>query len=604
MTPAAKTTLWAGWGLAGAAYLISAPMIASGVFVAWGGLYGVFTPWYLAWPVYLIEARADPVIERWLFMTGMVGFTLPLLVAAAVIYRRRHVRGWSLRRNPEPTQFPPRPIRSTTDNYGHSRWATLAEMRQLWPGPDPGYGGVVVGEAYDPRIDTGAFNPHDRASWGHGGTAPLLIDPCREGSTHSLIIAGSGSFKTVSAIATGLTWTGSMIVLDPAAELGPMLGPARERIDHRVFVLEPELAAVCGFNAVGWIDITAPTAETDVAAVVEWIAGGTQRRDATAQFFKDKGKALITCLLAHLLWDPDLAPDLKSLRTLRAALTVPETELRLVLKRIHKVSHSRLARDLAGPLCEMFSETFSGIYANADEDTKWLSTGIYADLVAGNAFEGRDILNGRTDVFVSLPLKALQATPAVARCIIGALLNAVYEADGELNGRVLVLLDEAARLGRLNELEVARDAGRKYGITLQLLFQSTGQIEQIWGRDGLRSWYEAVSWRSYAAIKDAATARDIADTIGTHGVLSWSQNTGLHGRSLDMRSRSTGVTYSEHSRSLIRPEEICNDLRQDAQIIIPKNGRPVLCGRALYFRREQMAAQVGVNRFARRTVNA
>ena len=174
----------------------------------------------------------------------------------------------------------------------------------------------------------------------------------------------------------------------------------------------------------------------------------------------------------------------------------------------------------------------------------------------------------------------------------------------ELNGRVLVPLDEAARLGRLNELEVARDAGRKYGITLQLLFQSTGQIEQIWGRDGLRSWYEAVSWRSYAAIKDTATAREIADTIGTHGVLSWSHNSGLHGRSLDMRSRSTGVTYSEHSRSLIRPEEICNDLRQDAQIIIPKNGRPVLCGRALYFRREEMAAQVAVNRFARRTVNA
>ena len=58
------------------------------------------------------------------------------------------------------------------------------------------------------------------ATWGQGGRAPLLIDPCVEGSTHSLVIAGSGSFKTTSAVSTLLTWTGSVVVLDPAADSG------------------------------------------------------------------------------------------------------------------------------------------------------------------------------------------------------------------------------------------------------------------------------------------------------------------------------------------------------------------------------------------------
>jgi len=57
------------------------------------------------------------------------------------------------------------------------------------------------------------------------------------------------------------------------------------------------------------------------------------------------------------------------------------------------------------------------------------------------------------------------------------------------------------------------------------------------------------------------------------------------------------VTYSERIRPLIRPEEIMHDLREDAQIIIPKRGRPVLCGRAIYFRRPEFTRLAGRNRF-------
>src|SRR6185312_6929685 len=224
-------------------------------------------------------------------------------------------------------------------------------------------------------------------------------------------------------------------------------------------------------NVLDWIDPSSPIAETDVGAVVEWICGYTPRSDKTAEFFKSRGKDLVSCLLAHMLWDADLFPHLKTLKTLRAGLSVTEKEMRTRLTQIYKSSPSQLARDLAGPLSGLVDETFSGIYANADADTKWLSTKAYADLVSGDSFRTQDLTEGRTDVFVSLPLKSLQATPAVARCIIGALLNAVYEADGNVTGRVLFLLDEAARLGRMEIIEIARDAGRKYGITMHLLYQ-------------------------------------------------------------------------------------------------------------------------------------
>ena len=66
------------------------------------------------------------------------------------------------------------------------------------------------------------------------------------------------------------------------------------------------------------------------------------------------------------------------------------------------------------------------------------------------------------------------------------------------------------------------------------------------------------------------------------------------------------MTYTETPRPLIRTEEIMHDLRDDAQIVIARKGRPLLCGRAIYFRRPELAARVGRNRFVREkeSVNA
>jgi type IV secretion system protein VirD4 len=221
------------------------------------------------------------------------------------------------------------------------------------------------------------------------------------------------------------------------------------------------------------------------------------------------------------------------------------------------------------------------------------------------SFRTADIAAGKTTVFVALPLKALQSTPAVARTIIGALLNAVYEREGAVKTRVLFLLDEVSRLGYMSILETARDAGRKYGLTLHLIYQSVGQLVQQWGENGQRAWYEAVSWRGYAAIKEIDTARELSAAIGEYGVLTWTEaeNTGRHTKPLESGSRTRGstLTYRESGRSLMRPEEIMNELREDALIVVPKRGRPVLTGRAIYFRRDDMKDRVAANRFAPKT---
>ncbi len=394
------------------------------------------------------------------------------------------------------------------------------------------------------RVAAVPFAPRDRQSWGKGGKAALLVDPCTDGPTHSLLFAGAGGFKTTSAVTTILQWSGSSVVLDPSCEVGPMVRDAlsQGKDIHFLDPARPKDAETWGFNVLDWIDTEDELAEMHVhhRAVQSWIFGEVAGRESEEQFFfRQWGKDLVACLLAHLLWD-DEATVPKTLATLRAGASPRLSDgcgILKLLRSISTTSKSMMARHLAGSLADIVDETFSGIYANANQGTAWLSVPAFADLVSGDAFPHHgDLVNGAATVFVQNTAAGVDAalTPGLGRVIIGSLLNAVYGAQGEIDGRILFLLDEVARLGRMKVIEAARDVGRKYGITLQLLYQSVGQLEEQWGREGkiACAWYDGVSWRGYAAVQDLDTARELSALCGERGVLAYSegQNSGSRRR--------------------------------------------------------------------------
>ncbi|MCJ2069699.1 type IV secretory system conjugative DNA transfer family protein [Methylobacterium sp. J-030] len=510
---------------------------------------------------------------------------------------------------PDPfAKVAPAVTRAASDNHGHADWASMAQARQRFPGPDPRYGGIVVGEAYRVDRDPGAtapFDPDDRGTWGRGGTAPLLIDPCRTGPSHAIVFAGSGGFKsTAVAIPTLLTWTGSCVVLDPSRELGPMLTSARLAMGHRVVTLDPTDPASGSIDVLAAIDPASPAANAQVEMITALLCGDPPPERASSgasAVFQDLSKTLVACLLADMIWDPALSPGERTLRTLRQRVVTPEAQMRDLLAGIHDASASSKARDLAGTLMGLVDETFSGAYANAARDTRWLSDPTYAALVSGGGIDMRQLRDGRVTIFVQIPLDALRATPGLARVVIGSLLDAVYRADGAVEGRTLFLLDEVAQLGRMRILETARDAGRKYKITMLLLYQALGQVSEQWGMSGKNAWYASTSWRAYAAVQDPETAEEVSRLCGGFGVEATSrgESRGTSGQAGGGGSTSTGhsETRAELRRALIEPAELLQDARTDEVFVFVGNARPLRCGRALYFRRREMIARVAANRF-------
>ena len=586
--------------------LVAWTVVASLVFLVGTGLLHDFPHPFYQWWMYALNFDGNPRVVRWLKIGAGAGVVPPLVMISAIIYRGRQVVGPRLRR-PLFGGTVKSPL-AVTDNHGRAEWMSMEKARERFPGVNPAFGGIVIGEAYrvdQDKVADKRFDPENPKTWGEGGIAPLLIDPCREGPTHSLMVIGSGGYKTTTAVSTLLFWTGSAVVLDPAGEIAPMVRDARQRMGQEIYEIDPALGV--GFNVLDWIDVNAPLGPANIDSVVNWACGDAKPGNKNDDFFDSMSRNVVRCFVGHILADPEAPANLKTLRAVRRAIAMPTEQIRAVLRGIYETSNCAYARQLAGPLCGLVDETFSGVIGNAAELTTWLANDAFSTLVSGISFKSSELLGGKMTIFLKMPLKVLGTTPGVSRTIIGALLNAAYEADGDVSGRILFLLDEAARLGYMKILETARDAGRKYGITMQLLYQSSGQIVDQWGEQGKRAWYDGVSTRSYAAVQDLDTATELENSFGTYGVMASSEgtNTGRSGKTLEASnlSRGSNVSYHEISRPLVRKAELMRNTRDDELFVLVRGMAPLRCGRAIYFRRPELSAQVAANRFYKSTTS-
>lgn len=591
MKPAALTvlalTLAAGW-LVGASYL----------FVWVGGLSAYFPHPYTTW---LLYAR-QPNIDKWtkLYLAGS-GLVAAVPVALIVVVCVRLIK--PSKRLKRPISGGLKPLEpGATDNHGHASWPTVADMLKRYPMPKRG--GVVIGEAR--RIDLEPvkdipFHPGKRETWGKGGSAPLLIDPCELGSTHSLIFSGSGAFKSMCAISTQYHWRGSTVTFDPSREIGPMVKRWREKMGQRVVFIGYE-AHHQGINVLACIRPDRAGASSRILSMTASLCGEEPTRKDKNSIFNDAGRNLIACLLAHLMYDSNTPVEMKTIEVFVQGITIPENEMQDRLKEIYAGSESQLARRLAGTVMGTHKETFSGAYFNASSMLGYLMDMENTQLLSGT-LDPADILNGNLSVYIQIPTATLMHVPGVARVIADSIVNSIILADGHFAERILFQADEARLLGAMKSLETVLLQGRKYGVTLQMIFTSINDMRSVWTKDGVETWVDGVSWVGYAAVSSMETAEQLSKAVGKLGVLAISEgdNKGVSGQTLGTGSRSRGSNTSIHeiSRFLINPEEF-KDSRTDEMFVFPRSGRPFRCGCPIYFRRPEMDREIDRTTFHKR----
>ena len=74
-----------------------------------------------------------------------------------------------------------------------------------------------------------------------------------------------------------------------------------------------------------------------------------------------------------------------------------------------------MARHIAGSLMDVVHETFSGIYANANQGTSWLSVPAFSDLVSGDAFKTSDLAKREIEQEMAAMLKDLPLSITITK---------------------------------------------------------------------------------------------------------------------------------------------------------------------------------------------
>jgi type IV secretion system protein VirD4 len=491
-------------------------------------------------------------------------------------------------------------------DFGFVDWMTIEKVSKLFPEQ----GEIVIGELYRPDLDTsnggGEFDPKVKATWGRGGKAKLAMFNLNFDSSHMLFFAGSGGFKTTSTVVpTALHYSGSMVVLDPAGEIAALVAERRSNMGGKrnVVVLDPQQKDpkdVVGFNVLGPL-LRSDQIEADAVAFAKLLIAESKGGDGggNADFFKRQSHNLLTGLLLSVLVDEE-NEGRRTLVTLRELTSMDEKALKAKLKAVVEATFSVFVQQTLSPFIGMAEQTFSGVFSGVTDAVQWLKLDHYAAMVCGGNFKASDLPAGHLDVFLQIPGDMLKAYPGIGRVIIGSLMKAMVQADGGHEKRVLFCLDEVNLLGYMNALEEARDRGRKYGITLMLLYQSLGQIEDAFGKTGAAQWLEGVSLVSYAAIKSMETAEQISKRCGETTIRIESQSTGNSIINSPLSKEAAGKNSASHSlqkRALIFPHEIVQTMRADEQIVMVRGQPPIRIGRAVYFRRDELLAGLGAAKF-------
>ena len=128
--------------------------------------------------------------------------------------------------------------------------------------------------------------------------------------------------------------------------------------------------------------------------------------------------------------------------------------------------------------------------------------------------------------------------------------------------RILFLIDEFARLGRIRSIEDSMTTLRSKGITICLLTQSISQIDAIYGLEHRRIIMDNAAYTLVLSARDPASAEEISKMIGKDWFTKVSINT--------KKMADNNYTYSKQLVYIVPPEKL-NNLGNE-MILISKDG--------------------------------
>lgn len=436
-------------------------------------------------------------------------------------------------------------------SHGSARWAG---MWSLWRADMWGGDGIVLGR--------------------YGGR---IIRLNRDG--YALVIAKSRSGKGVGLIVPSiLDARGSVIVTDIKAENYDITQRDRQRLGpvYRLDLIEPESSD--SFNPLDMVRMGSIHEPDDALALANLLI---EEDPAGGSHWDNKARELLQALIIFVCRCYDQQRELRTLARVKSLTALGLEGLIDALEDVDRLGSPTLSAVVSGLRGADGSPEARSIVSNADKALLLFGRDRPSGLVTARSdFMMDQFKRGVATLYIIVEEDKLPIYGGFLRIVIGcALMGQTRDKAIVPDHRTLIILDEAAAIGRIPELETGAAYLAAYA-RLMFVFQDFAQLECTYPK--ARSIMANASALVAFGVRETETARRLSEMIGQKTTLSFSAGTSQASTAVLRHQASSG--RSETGRALLDLSEILRLPPNEVIIFADGLRHPVRARKLQYYR--------------------
>ncbi|MBB6193150.1 type IV secretion system protein VirD4 [Sphingobium wenxiniae] len=406
------------------------------------------------------------------------------------------------------------------------------------------------------------------------------------GSEHVLLEAPTRAGKGVGVVIPNLlTWADSVVVLDVKQENWQKSAGWRKQLGHEVWLFDPldPQGRTARYNPLAHIDRTNPV---EVIDELQKIAAMLWPPPSDGEsFWMDSARTAFLGVASYIAATPDLP---FTMGEVYRNFSAGDAKARFpVIIRQRAANGDPLSEPCVSALSDWISSsanTFTSIRQSVSAKINlWLNP--YVDAATSESdFDLRHFRSRPISLYLGVSPDNMERVADIYNLLFQQLIDLnVRELPDPKAGKhplkLLLLLDEFARMGRANVIASGFSYVAGYGIRLLPVIQARGQLRDVYGEDVTSEIVQNCGVELVFTPKDNRVAREISERLGNY--------------TYEARSRSRrvweafegSVSTSDQRRALVLPQELL--LMSQEEVIVLRAGIRPLKGRKIRYYKDR-----------------
>ncbi len=349
---------------------------------------------------------------------------------------------------------------------------------------------------------------------------------------HLLTVAGTGQGKSATQIVFNLlTYTGSVVVIDPKGELYDLTAQRRRQFG-KVFRLAP-LARPSDppsdrYNPLDELGDPRELGNRARRLAEMLMVRQSDKGGGDGAYFENEGINLLTAIImgvVELTEDP-AARARRTLAEVRRICSLPllgdreqrdaKTEyFEDVLVLLAQAGKSRLVRQQCGLFAGYTAKQLASFISEINSNLAFFDGHVgFEEATASSDFKFEDLAKQPTTVYLTIPLKDIGTSFRFLRAMIGQAFSALEEQRDATEASVLFILDEFPALKDMPFMREAVAQMRSAGAWFWFFVQDVAQLEAVYGRWAGVFLSQTDYQVFFGAVNDGETKKHISTALG------------------------------------------------------------------------------------------